>query len=105
MVVKILNQETGKFRLFGGDDIDISPSITFPRNDDFNEAEDDLGVIEVHCSFPSNVVLATGDQEAVKEMDFALVQILKGKVYKNIVVDRTHYDIFVLEEGKTIEHL
>ena len=103
MIIKILQESTGRFRLFEGDDIMVNPSVDFPRNGDYTEAEDDLGVLEVHHSFPENFVLALEEKD-IKEFDFALVQIVKNKMYKNIIIDRTQYNVYILENGKTIEH-
>lgn len=103
MIVKIMQESTGRYRLFEGDDIMVNPSVEFLRDGNYEEAEDDLGIIQVHHSFPENFVLALGEKK-IEEFSFSLIQIIKNKVYENIVVDRTQYDVYILENGKTIEH-
>ena len=42
MIVKIMQESTGRYRLFEGDDIMVNPSVEFPRDGNYEEAEDDL---------------------------------------------------------------
>lgn len=103
MVVKIIQQSTGKIRLFEGDDISMDPSVKFPRDGNIDEAEDDTGTLEINHSFPSGMVLACEGIEN-KDFDFALVQVVNNKLFINIVIDRNQYETYIMEHGKTIEH-
>jgi len=114
MIVKIVQRSNGRYHLFDGDEILVNPNVAFPGNEKFDEAEDDLGMLKVHYSFPENLLFAINNKDkgtitdsplASCDGDFALVQIVKNKVFENIIVNRDLYDGYILENGKTIEHL
>ena len=110
MVVKILNQKTKDFDLYGCDSASVKRDVTDTIDLDENIVEDDIGVFDIDATFPPFMSNASKDiKEKIGELDIvpclALLSLNTNGLFKNLIVDINRFDVFILENGKTVDRV
>jgi hypothetical protein len=110
MIVKIINQKTKDFDLYGCDSASVKHDVTDEINLDENILEDDLGVFDIDATFP---MFLSNESKTVLEKCgsanigpcFALLSLNTNGIFKNLVVDTNKFDVYILENGKTVDRV